>query len=238
MHRRDTLKTLLIGGVAGANFTSFIGCKPGELEKKIPDVGESVLYGRTQQELDRDKELINEVYLNEHELTTIAVLCDIILPSSASAGSATDAGVDDFIEFIVKDMPNHQLPIRGGLMWLDNESNSRYAKEFIGLNNEQQISIVEEIAYPDNDGKKAHLSQGISFFDRMRGLTLTGYYTTKIGIDDLGYVGNRPNIWDGIPEEVLKEHGMAYEPEWLAKCVDQSKRDVLAAWDEEGNLIS
>jgi hypothetical protein len=59
-----------------------------------------------------------------------------------------------------------------------------------------------------------------------------------MGIEDLGYIGNSPNIWDGVPEEVLKEHGLSYDQEWLSKCVDQSKRDVLAEWDEEGNLIS
>ena len=57
-------------------------------------------------------------------------------------------------------------------------------------------------------------------------------------IKDLGYEGNMANVWDGVPEEVLKEHDVAYDPEWLAKCVDQSKRDVIAEWDEEGNLVS
>ena len=59
-----------------------------------------------------------------------------------------------------------------------------------------------------------------------------------MGWDDLGYVGNRPNIWDGVPEDVLKEHGMEYEAEWLAKCIDQSKRDITAEWDEDGNLLT
>lgn len=240
MDRRDTLRTLLIGGVAGANLTSFIGCKPGEKPAETPatGTGENGLYGRTPEEAARDARLREEIYLNEHELSTIAVLCDIILPSQGEAGSATDAGVPDFIEFIVKDMPNHQLPMRGGLMWLDGESNKRYNKEFISLTKEEQISIVEDIAYPDKDGSKAIFSQGINFFDRMRGLTLTGYYTSKMGLDDLGYVGNRPNIWDGVPEDILKEHGFAYEEEWLAKCVDQSKRDIVAEWDETGKLIS
>ena len=59
-----------------------------------------------------------------------------------------------------------------------------------------------------------------------------------MGIDDLGYVGNTPNVWDGVPQEVLDEHGLAYDPVWLAKCVDQSKRGDIAKWDAEGNLIS
>ena len=72
----------------------------------------------------------------------------------------------------------------------------------------------------------------------MRNLTLTGYYTSKMGIEDLGYKGNMPNVWDGVPEDVLAAHGLNYDPSWLAKCVDQSKRADIATWDDEGNLIS
>lgn len=239
MHRRESLKALLIGGVAGANLTYLAGCKPGETpaETSTTPTG-SGLYGRTPEEAARDARLKAEIYLNEHELATIAVLCDIILPASDTAGSATDAGVPEFIEFIVKDIPNHQLPVRGGLMWLDAESNKRFNKEFISLSSSEQTAIVDDIAYPDEDNKKPQMSQGIAFFDRMRGLTLTGYYTTKMGMDDLGYVGNTPNIWDGVPEDILQQYGFAYEEEWLAKCVDQSKRDVIAVWDDNGKLIS
>ena len=59
-----------------------------------------------------------------------------------------------------------------------------------------------------------------------------------MGIEDLGYQGNRPNVWDGVPEEVLKEHNMQYEAEWLAKCVNQNNRAEIAKWDDDGNLIS
>ncbi|MEE9373520.1 MAG: hypothetical protein V3V00_10755 [Saprospiraceae bacterium] len=72
----------------------------------------------------------------------------------------------------------------------------------------------------------------------MRNLTLTGYYTTKMGIDDLGYVCNRPNVWDGVPQDVLDKHGLSYPTEWLPKFVDQSKRNVQAKWDEDGNLLT
>ena len=72
----------------------------------------------------------------------------------------------------------------------------------------------------------------------MRNLTLTGYYTTKMGLDDLGYQGNVANVWDGVPDDVLEKHGLAYDEEWLAKCVDQSKRAEIAQWDNDGNLIN
>ncbi|MEL6651861.1 MAG: gluconate 2-dehydrogenase subunit 3 family protein, partial [Bacteroidota bacterium] len=190
------------------------------------------------EEIERDEKIKAEIFLNEHELESIAVLCDIILPATETAGSANDAKVPEFIEFIVKDIPTQQLPIRGGLMWLDQESNRRFNKLFKAATSEEQIAIVDDIAYPDPDGKKPAMAYGIKFFERMRDLTLTGYYTTKMGFDDLGYVGNRPNVWDGVPAEVLAEHDVDYDPEWIAKCVDQSKREDIAQWDDDGNLLT
>ena len=238
MDRRDTIKSLLLGSIAGGVGLSTVpGCKTDD---KTPAISpEKVgLYGRNEAELAHDQKIFAETYLTEYELTTVAVLCDIILPKTEKFGSASDAKVADFIEFIVKDIPNHQLPIRGGLMWLDHESFSRFGKSFAEASGPDQIKIIDDIAYPDKENKKPEFAQGRSFFNLMRNLTVTGYFTSKIGIDALGYVGNRPNIWDGIPEDVLKDHEVAYEEEWLAKCVDQSKREVIAEWDDDMNLIT
>lgn len=237
MNRRESFKTLFIGTIAGSTLaTGAVSCQEDAMEEVIEKA--PVLYGRTPAEMERDAKLFAEVYLNAHELATIAILCDIILPATPSAGSATDAGVPEFIEFIVKDLPRHQLPLRGGLMWIDGEAMKRFGKAFKDCENTEQIAIIDDIAYPDPDEEKPEFSHGIKFFDLMRNLTLTGYYTTKMGIDDLGYVGNRATIWDGVPADVLKDHEVDYDPEWLAKCVDQSKRDVMAEWDAEGNLLT
>lgn len=236
MKRRDTLKTLLIGTIGGAALGSVPACSPTE---ETPAESAAGLYGRTPTEMEHDEEVMAEVYLNEHELTTIAVLCDIILPATPTAGSATEAKVPEFIEFIVKDLPVHQLPIRGGLMWLNAEANRRFGKpSFIDCLPEQELQIIEDIAYPDPEEEKPEMAYGITFFNLMRNLTLTGYYTTKMGIDDLGYTGNYANVWDGVPEEVLANHDVSYDAEWLAKCVDQSKRMTIAEWDENGNLLT
>ena len=61
---------------------------------------------------------------------------------------------------------------------------------------------------------------------------------TALGFRDLGYRGNTPNIWDGVPAEVLQKHNLSYEAEWLSKCIDQSRRDIQAEWDDDMNLIS
>ncbi|MEM9546173.1 MAG: gluconate 2-dehydrogenase subunit 3 family protein [Bacteroidota bacterium] len=239
MKRRESLKALLIGGLAGTATVTTLGCKPEAIVEEETIVSDKRKgYGRTPSELEHDKKVNEEIFLTEKELTTIAILCDIILPATTTAGSATDAKVPEFIDFIVKDLPMHQLPIRGGLMWLDGESNSRYGKEFDQCTDEEQIAIVDDIAYPDVEKKNPSIAPGISFFNRMRSLTLTGYYTSKMGIDDLGYAGNRPNVWDGVPQDVLDKHGMAYDQEWMPKFVDQYSRDEQAEWDGDGNLLN
>lgn len=224
--------------VAGATVGTTTACQPEDTANTGTTTEDFGLYGRTPPEIEHDRKIAQSEYLNEHELTTIAVLCDIILPATSDAGAASEAAVTDFIEFIVKDMPRHQIPLRGGLMWLDRESNLRFEKEFVALSDAQQIQIIDDIAYPDPDNKRPEMAHGRQFFNLLRNLTITGYYTSQIGIKDLGYVGNYANVWDGVPEEVLAKHEVDYDPEWIAKCVDQTKRDIQAEWDEEGNLIT
>jgi hypothetical protein len=239
MKRRDSLKYMLVGTIAGATVTSTTSCKT-EIDdaKGVVKDNTKNLYGRTPSEIEHDDKVNLETYFNEHEMLTIATLCDIILPATPSAGSATEAKVPDFIEFIVKDLPGNKLPFRGGLMWLDTEANQRFEKRFIDCTPEQEIEIIDDIAYPDPDGEKPEMAPGIKFFNQIRNLTMTGYYTTKMGFEDLGVTSNFANVWDGVPEKVLANHDVDYDPEWLAKCVDQSKRNDIAEWDEEGNLLT
>lgn len=237
MDRRDTIKSILLGSVAGGIVLQ--SCKT-EVEKSPSTAQDDTTeagggYGRVPEEIARDKALMAQKFFNEHEMATISVLANIILPSDENSGSAGDAEVPAFIEFIVKDMPSHQLPMRGGLMWLDHESNSRFGNTFINCSAQQQIAIIDDIAYPDT--VKPQHSQGSKFFSLMRDLTMTGFYTTKIGIDDLGYVGNVPNVWDGVPEEELQKHGLTYDQDWLAKCINQEQRTKDPVWDQLGNLI-
>ncbi len=85
-------------------------------------------------------------FFTAHELATITILGDIIIPKDDVSGSASDAKVTDFIEFIVKDMPSYQVPVRGGLRWLDRESFNRFQKAFKDIDNAQRIQIVDDIA--------------------------------------------------------------------------------------------
>ncbi|WAC13674.1 gluconate 2-dehydrogenase subunit 3 family protein [Dyadobacter pollutisoli] len=211
MKRRDTLKALTLSSlgitalnpqVALAEQRELDTMTPPETPIKIPG-------GRQKEEAIRDAKLMKEKFFTVAELATIKVLVDIIIPADAKSGSASQAGVPDFIEFIAKDMPQNQIPLRGGLKWLDIESNKRFKKNFTLSTKAQQLQIIDDIAYPEK--AKPALSQGVAFFNLMRNLTASGFYTSRIGIDDLGYVGNTPNVWEGVPADVLKQYGLSYD---------------------------
>ncbi|MEI8074640.1 MAG: gluconate 2-dehydrogenase subunit 3 family protein, partial [Bacteroidota bacterium] len=115
------------------------------------------------------------------------------------------------------DMPEHQTPLRGGLRWLDLQCLNRFEKTFTGCTPKQQIEMVDMIAYPKK--AKPAMAQGVSFFNLMRDLVSTGFYTSEIGVKDIGYLGNVPNQWNGVPDDVLKQYKMAYSERELKECV-------------------
>lgn len=217
MDRRKSIKALAVGTISAGVLIE--ACKePDKKAEEGKGTGEQAS-GIDRQPVEKalDDRLNAQKFFDEHEMATIAVLCDIIIPKDDVSGSATDAKVPDFIEFIVKDMPEHQVPMRGGLRWLDLQCMKRFEKSFKDCSSQQQIEIVDQIAYPAK--AKPEMKQGVSFFNLMRNLTATGFYTSKIGIEDIGYKGNRPNKWTGVPDDVLKQYGLAYTERELKECV-------------------
>ena len=205
MNRRESLKALGIGTLSTGVLID--ACKPKTTPKTgAATVDEEAYADRQVVEIEKEKRLLSETFFSHHEMATITLLGDIIIPKDDKSGSASDAGVPEFIEFIVKDMPEHQLPMRGGLRWLDIQCLNRYQNAFIDCKSQQQIQLIDEIAYPAK--AKPEMLQGVAFFDRMRSLTASGFFTSKIGIEDLGYVGNRPNKWEGVPADILKQYGL------------------------------
>lgn len=200
MNRRDSLKAL---GLATVTTALIDACKPGVTSKTKIATNTT---GRQPFEEERDKKLGEEKFFDVHEMATIAVLVDIIIPKDERSGSATDAKVPEFIEFIVKDEPEHQLPMRGGLRWLDVKCLGKYNNEFKSCTAAQQIEIVTAMAYPSI--ATPDVQSGVAFFNKLRDLTAIGFFTSKMGIDDLGYKGNTPNQWKGVPPEILKQYGL------------------------------
>ncbi|MCL6257972.1 gluconate 2-dehydrogenase subunit 3 family protein [Aquiflexum sp. TKW24L] len=234
MNRRDNLKLLFAGSLASGFLLT--NCKPEDKAADLsPQISGGTNGGRTEAEKIRDEKLHSETFFTEEERKKLDVLVNIIMPAGENSGSATDAGVPDFIEFMMKDYVGYQTPMRGGLMWLDHYSDDNYGKKFLDLSETERMEIIELIAWPEK--AKPEMEGGVKFFNMLRNLTSTGYFTSEIGFNYLGYVGNKPNVWDGVPEEVMKKHGFAYEEKYIPLYLKPEDRATVAVWDEEGNLI-
>jgi len=222
MDRRKSIKTILVGTVAAGALAE--ACNPEE-KKTTPASAEKSTAGsginRMKEEAEWEKEVRSKTFFTPDEMATITVLGDIIIPRDAISGSASDAKVPDFIEFIVKDVPSHQTPMRGGLRWLDMQCLNRWGRAFKDCQPAQQMEMVDAIAWPDK--AKPEMAQGVAFFNLMRNLTASGFYTSPIGVKDIGYFGNTANQWNGVPDDVLKQYGLAYSEKELRECYDPTK---------------
>lgn len=215
MDRRKSLKALVVGGFAGSLILD--ACKQPE-KLKIQSISEEGNEYRMKEEIDSLQKIISqEKFFNEHELKTLHLLADMIIPKDSVSGSASDAKVVEFIEFTVLDQPHYQTPIQGGLKWLDLQCFKKFNAAFIDCSQTQQTEMVDAIAYPNK--AKPNMQFGVNFFNTLRDLVVTGFYTSEIGIKDLGYMGNVPNQWNGVPDEVLKQYGLNYSDRELKECV-------------------
>jgi hypothetical protein len=149
------------------------------------------------------------VFFTAHEWETVRILVDLIIPRDERSGSATDAGVPEFMDFILNDQNDMQEPIRGGLAWLDNECRERFGKNFVDCADAQRHTVLDDIAWPER--ARPELSHGVEFFNRIRDLTASGFYSSKMGVEDLQYLGNTvvPE-WRGCPPEALARLGVKY----------------------------
>lgn len=238
MKRRDSIKTMILGSI-GASMT-LKSCITSE-DKIVLDQVWKYSYGRTQDELKWDYKVLTGKFFSDTELLTIEKIANIILPPN-NYGSIKDAGVVELFEIIAKDFstPAHneygEKVLRRGLIVFDELCNDRFNKDLLDCSEVEIKSIFDDIAFSDN--KDNDMQEAIRLFAVYRGMVLTGYFTSEIGIKDLGYKGNTPNVWDGVPEEILKDYSVSYDKEWISKCVDQSKRNEIAEWDEDGNLLT
>ncbi|MEO7210346.1 MAG: gluconate 2-dehydrogenase subunit 3 family protein [Chitinophagaceae bacterium] len=220
MDRRKSLKTIAISTVSAGVLLEACNTEPKKVvvKKDTPDVPPP---DRMPEEIVYNNTLAAMHFFTAEEMATIGVLADIIIPKDEISGSATDAGVPAFIDFIVNDMPAHQIPMRGGLRWLDIECLNRYTTAFKDCTPAQQIEIVDMIAYPKK--AKPEMEQGVAFFNRMRDLSATGFFTSEMGVKDVGYMGNRPTQWNGVPDDVLKQYNVAYTEKELKECISFDK---------------
>lgn len=219
--RRDLLKVLTAGGAAAALPVGKAQATPNNVpSRQLRIVGQSQLPASKPRGTPSDPDLINpkiwwEKVLTADELTTLTMLCDIIIPADDRSPAASSAGVPDYINEYVSapyDGSRRDLvTVRGGLVWLDTEASRRFGKRFANCTLEEQSGICEDIHYlPD---ARPELRYGAVFFSLVRRLTATGFYTTPTGMRDLPFLGNTPQLaWKGPPETVLQHLGIAGEP--------------------------
>ena len=144
------------------------------------------------------------------EYRLVRVLADIVIPKDERSGSATDAGVPEFMDFMMIDQPARQVAMRGGLAWLDVECQRRFDRIFLDCTDAERSAVLDDIAWPAK--AKPDVAHGVAFFTNFRDLTASGFWTTRMGIDDLQYIGNRSVArWNGCPPEALKKLGVNYE---------------------------
>jgi gluconate 2-dehydrogenase gamma chain len=154
-------------------------------------------------------------FFTPHEWETVRVLADLVIPRDERSGSATDAQVPEFIDFVMTDRPEGQNAMRGGLAWLDTECRRRFGKTFVACAEAERAAVLDDIAWPDR--AKAEVSHGVAFFNRFRDLTASGFWSSKMGVEDLRYMGNTAIAqWQGCPPAALQKLGVRYD-EWTRR---------------------
>lgn len=151
-------------------------------------------------------------FFTPRELRTVRVLADDIMPRDERSGSATEAGVPDFMDYnlSVEDTTNEtRIAWRGGLRWIDTESRRRFGVPYASASAAQRHQILDDIAWPDR--VRPELRHGAAFFARFRDMTAAGFFSSAMGFRDLQYMGNTfVPVWTGCPEAALRKLGVSY----------------------------
>ncbi|MCB0716835.1 MAG: gluconate 2-dehydrogenase subunit 3 family protein [Bacteroidetes bacterium] len=148
-------------------------------------------------------------FFTDHELTSARELADLIIPADDVSGAASSANVAEFMDFIMIDQPWNQTKMRGGLAWIDGLSRRTSGKNFVDCSDSERRQVADLIAYPDD--VLPENEPGATFFSYFRNLTASGFWSSKIGVDDLQYLGNvGVGEWTGCPKECTDHLGVSY----------------------------
>ena len=194
--RRDALKAFSIVGLAGA------------LDLGVPQL-ERAFNGMSA--LSQGQPYAPR-FFTAHEWRTVRMLVDYIIPRDARSGSATDAKVPEFMDWLLADREASEaskVSMRGGLAWLDREARDRFTSTFVAATDAQRRQILDDIAWPAK--APAGMTQGVAFFTRMRDFTASGFFSSQLGWKDLQYTGNVSDNWNGCPPAVLERLGVSYD---------------------------
>ena len=176
--RRDILRTLAVGAA-------------GSVLQVIPAEAAEYIHQMVHKEKAASPNgSYTPKYFSAAQYAALVALCDMIIPKDDKSGGAVEAGAPEFIDLLTSENEKYQLKLGGGLFWLDGYSTDHYGKGFLACTPDQRKEILDLIAFRKSAKQDPSLSQGVSFFAFLRNLTCDGYYSSKIGIADLGYIGN------------------------------------------------
>jgi gluconate 2-dehydrogenase gamma chain len=177
--RRDVLKSLT-GGVAASSVLRTIPLQAAEYAHRL--IAAEKAASETAEYTPK--------FFPPAQYKTLCLLCDTIFPADADSGGAVEAGAPEYIDLLTSENPEYQLTLGGGLMWLDSMCVDRYGHTYLDCTAPQQAEMLDKIAYRKTLEQQPGLSQGVAFFALLRELTADGFFTSKIGIQYLGYIGN------------------------------------------------
>lgn len=199
INRRDAVKLM---GLISATSTFAFACSGEEVdEARNHGVSSNITTSTQPDSSDYERQ-----FFTDHEYETVSVLAAMVIPADERSGSASDAGVPAFIDFIMSDelingVEQRQTAMRGGLAWLDYQCMERYdGRFFIECSEAERKEFLDMIAYPEQ--APAGMEPGVRFFNSFRNLTASGFFSSKMGVEDLGYMGNVPTEWTGCSAEV------------------------------------
>ena len=214
INRRDALKVLGLAPLAAS-----LGVAPDHLDRVSRAVARLEQTG-----------VAAPTFFSAHEWSTVRLLVDYIIPRDERSGSATDAGVPEFMDYLMNDPTDtdlqrerRQTAMRGGLAWINSVCERRFGHAFAEASETERTAILDEIAYSKDEQEdeaemreprdlRVMVKHGPSFFNSFRDLTASGFWSSKMGVEDLGYVGNRfVAEWKGAPPEVLAKLGLSTE---------------------------
>jgi hypothetical protein len=176
--RRNVLKTLSVGVAAGS------------VLRVIPLEAAEMVHKMIVAEKAEAKAGYTPKFFPPEQYKTLQALCEAIFPADAECGGALEAGAPEFIDLLTSENAQYQVKLGGGLMWLDAACVDRFGKRYLVCDSQLQKEMLDRIAYRKNAAADKSLSQGVEFFAFLRDLTADGFFTSKIGIEYLGYIGN------------------------------------------------
>jgi gluconate 2-dehydrogenase gamma chain len=196
--RRDVLKA-----AAAALPLSFLPVSPADAERASEFAAEAL------EQSQRTGAPYAPKFYKADEWKALRVLVDLIIPKDAKSGSATDAGVPEYMDWLANDNPPSYQWSRDALRWIDGFAYNAFGHNFVKCTVAQRHELLDQIAWPKK--AKPAVAEGVTFFNRMRDFTASGFYSSRMGVADIGYIGNvaRPE-WHGCPKPALDHLGMSY----------------------------